>query len=115
VRRAIYGLALLLVVGIAVKVALPSPHVAESRIAEAAPATSNRHRAPRPPIVKSAIETRTVSAPSVKDAAAAFAGGDYPEALAQYRALVKQHPDQPTYRALIRVLERRLATKPRGQ
>jgi len=52
-----------------------------------------------------------VDAPSVKEAALAFARGDYKEALAQYRALSRGEPAQPAYQSMVRILERRLAPK----
>jgi hypothetical protein len=60
---------------------------------------------------RAAIETRAVPNPTAKDAANAFARGDYLEALAQYRALSRLDSSQAAYVSLIRVLEHRLAAK----
>jgi hypothetical protein len=61
------------------------------------------------------VEARTIQHPTPKAAAAAFARGDYREALAQYRGLSQLYPEQPAYASLIHILERRLAPKPSGE
>ena len=63
------------------------------------------------PKARPLLEVRAVEAPTVKEAAAAFARGDYREALAQYRALAQRQPAQAAYKSLIHILERRLAPK----
>lgn len=72
---------------------------------------ANGETAAKRPKGRAAIETRAVPSPTAKDAANAFARGDYLEALAQYRALSRLDSGQVAYASLIRVLERRLAAK----
>lgn len=60
---------------------------------------------------RASVSARDVKSPTPKAAAAAFARGDYGEALGQYRALARLYPEESAYPALVRVLERRLAPK----
>ena len=112
VRRASYALVPLVLALFALSVyrrqapASESPSGAQVPSASVAPMVSAAAPSARP-----VIETRTVDAPTAKQAASAFARGDYREALAQYRALARQQPDEVAYRSLIAILERRLTAR----
>lgn len=109
VRVAIYGLLGLVVLGAAASLlmrrATTSPSVpVVGPLRAAVSASTERPARPR-------AFARSVRNPTTKAAAAAFARGDYAEALAQYRALSLLYPDDVAYQKLIRVLERRLTPK----
>jgi flagellar biosynthesis/type III secretory pathway M-ring protein FliF/YscJ len=111
VRVASYALLLMLVVGMLAKaVHRQRPSAAQKPFSRGGAGSPSALRSP-PAASRPTIEARTVDAPSVKEAASAFARGDYREALAQYRALAQQEPERAAYRSLIRILERRLAPK----
>jgi hypothetical protein len=116
VRRAIVVLGVVLLGVVMVRALRPAAPSARRSLASAALAAAS---SPAPvvelqPKTRPVIEARSVDVPKAKDAAAAFARGDYREALAQYRGLAQQQPDQPAYRSLIGILERRLAPKTPG-
>jgi hypothetical protein len=113
VRVASYTLVLLLAAGVGLKAMqgkrARTPRAAAS--AALAAKTAALAATPATPKARPVIETRVVEAPSVKDAAAAFARGDYREALAQYRVLAQQDPQQEAFKSLVSILERRLTPK----
>jgi hypothetical protein len=112
VRRAIYLLVPFVLGLFAVSYFHRPGHTAEATPALQVPSAASGPviSAPSPPS-RPVIDTRRVDAATAKQAASAFARGDYREALAQYRALAQQQPDEIAYRSLIAILERRLAPK----
>lgn len=113
VRMASYALALLLAAGFGLKALQGSRARAPRAAASALQAANGPTTAPGPIAAKARplIETRALEAPSVKEAATAFARGDYREALAHYRLLAQQNPQQQAFKSLVTILERRLAPK----
>jgi hypothetical protein len=112
VRVASYALVLLLAAGVSLKAMQGKRTRAPRAAASAALAARNAApSAPAAPKARALIETRAVEAPSLKEAASAFARGDYREALAQYRVLAQQNPQQEAFKSLVSILERRLAPK----
>lgn len=71
---------------------------AESPTTSAAPANAAAGATEAPP-------APSVSSASQREAVDALIAGKHPLALARYRALARQHPDQPVYAAAARILE----------
>jgi hypothetical protein len=117
ILRASYAILGLLAVGACWVLASRSSSTPTERpVASSAPrpvvasgASADRARARAP------LEVRHVPNPTPKAAAAAFARGDYREALGQYRALAQLNPEQTAYPSLVRVLERRLTRESPGE